>query len=72
MLIVSKLVFAGGVAAVAMAGPATLGTTGQDGAQAVQVSTTAQVGPDNHTAAVPGLTRCPSGCDLWQMLALRH
>lgn len=72
MLIVSKLVLAGGVAAAAMAGPATLGSTAQNDAQAVQVSNSTRAGSENSSAAVPGLTRCPGGCDLWQMLALRH
>lgn len=73
MLIVSKLVLAGGVAAAAMAGPATLGTTSeQSSARAVIVSSATQAGSLKPPAAVPGLTRCPSSCDLWQMLALRH
>lgn len=73
MLIVSKLVLAGGVAAAAMAGPATLGTTSeQSSAQAVTVSSATQAGSQKPPAAVPSLTRCPGSCDLWQMLALRH
>ena len=72
MLIVSKLVLAGGVAAAAMTGPATLGTTGPNSTQAVQVSSAAQAGSENPSTAVTGLTRCPGSCDLWQMLALRH
>ncbi len=72
MLIVSKLVLAGGVAAAAMAGPATLGTTGQSSTQSVQVSSTTQAGSETPAATAPGLTRCPGSCDMWQMLALRH
>lgn len=78
MLIVSKLVLAGGVAAAAMAGPATLGTTSeQSSARAVIVSSATQAGSLKPPAAVPSLTlpsltRCPGSCDIWQMLALRH
>lgn len=70
MLIVTKVVLASGVAALAMGGPAVVSPL--DSAPSgigSPVVRSAQADPSRQMLTMPP---CQAGCDLWQALATRH
>lgn len=70
MLIVTKVILASGVAALAMGGPAVVSPL--DSATSGIESRTVQSAQADLSRQMQTIPPCQAGCNLWQALAARH